>query len=124
MNERASHAQSSEPTQSITGAPSAPQPGPDDTMKLLSGIWRAAAGTDAPTLLQLIHGARVRRVDVDAISGYVAVIADDDTHRALGVRPEWVAPLVAALTGRSAAEVDALLAKGPAHIEPRLQNSA
>jgi hypothetical protein len=81
--------------------------------------WREATDRETPTLLQLLQGGGVRRVDVDAIAGYLAVQTDEDTHLAIGVRREMVAPLVATLTARTINEVTALLARGPAKIPVR-----
>ena len=87
-----------------------------DPMRVLWAAWRETAGTDAPTLNQLLQG-HVVRVDVDSASGYVAVVTDEDTHHAIGMRSELVVPLVSVLTRHSETEISALLAKGPGKIE-------
>jgi hypothetical protein len=99
-------------------SPSRPAGPADERTRLLWNIWRSSTDRDAPTLLQLVNGGRIRRVDVDAVAGYVAVVTDEDTHRAIGVRREWVAALVGMFTRRTADEVAALLARGPAKIAP------
>jgi hypothetical protein len=81
--------------------------------------WKEATDRETPTLLQLLQSGSVKRVDVDAIAGYLAVQTGEDTHRAIGVRREMVAPLVATLTGRAVDEVTALLARGPQKLEAR-----
>lgn len=90
-------------------------PAPADPIRILWTGWREAAGTDAPTLNQLLQGTVVR-VDVDAAAGYVAVTTGEDTYHAIGVRQDLVVPLVAVLTKHTDSEIAALLAKGPAKI--------
>ena len=86
--------------------------------KVLWKAWHDATDRETPTLHQLIEQG-VKRVDVDATAGYIAVVMSGDTHRAIGVRRDLVSPLVAALTGRTSDEVLKLIGKGPAKIESR-----
>ena len=78
--------------------------------------WRESTDADAPTLLQVMHEGVVR-VDVDAVAGYLAVVADGETHRAIGLRRDLVAALVCVLSGRPMDDERRRLTKGPAKIE-------
>jgi hypothetical protein len=112
----------SEPSAAVPSSdaplPLPPPPAPDDPLKLMWGVWREATDRDTPTLHQLLAGT-ITRVDVDAVTGYVAVVTSEETHRAMGVRREWVARLVATLTGHDEAEVAGRLVKGPAKIDSK-----
>ena len=95
--------------------PDIPGVPPEQIIKALATVWKEATDRETPTFRQTLEEGVVR-VDVDAPAGYLAVTTEADSHRAIGVRRDMVAPLVACLTSRTVRDVETYLAKGPAKI--------
>ncbi len=72
--------------------------------------WREANDREVPSVDRLVGS--VERVDVDAASGYVAVVTSEDTWRAFLPR-EQLAAVVALLVRRPVEEVARVVAEGP-----------
>lgn len=89
-----------------------------DTIGAATKAWREANDREVPSIDRLCAPGVVKRVDVDALSGYLAVVTDEDTWRAFVPR-EHVALLVALLVRKPVDEMRAELAKGPARVEHR-----
>jgi hypothetical protein len=102
------------PIPEIPGVP------PEQVMKALASVWKEATDRETPTFKQTLEEGVVR-VDVDAVAGYLAVTTETDSHRAIGVRRDMVAPLVAALTARTVRDVEQWLTKGPAKVPSALK---
>lgn len=88
---------------------------PEVLPKALNTLWRANTDRETPTLIQL--EGRVKRVDVDALAGYVAVHSTSGTHHSIGLRRDAIPYLVAHLTKRPFAAVRVELTKGPGRFE-------
>ncbi len=89
---------------------------PVKLMKSLSTAWREVTNHEIPTFLQLAQ-CKIERIDADVPSGFVAITVEGETHHAIGLRREAVAPLVTVLSKKPADEVNAALAKGPAKFQ-------
>lgn len=72
--------------------------------------WREANDREVPSVDRLV--GTVERVDVDAASGYVAVVTPEDTWRAFLPR-ELLATVVALLVRRPLDEVSQTVSAGP-----------
>lgn len=80
--------------------------------------WREATQREAPSIERIATGGGLSRVDVDAVSGYVAVTTREDTWRAFLPR-EQLATVLTLLLRRPMAEVQRALAKSPGSIVVR-----
>lgn len=79
--------------------------------------WREATSREAPSIERIATGGSLARVDIDAVSGYLAVVTAEETWRAFVERPH-LATLIALLLRRPVAEVEAAIAEGPATLKP------
>lgn len=74
--------------------------------------WREATQREAPSIERIATGGGLSRVDVDAVSGYVAVTTREDTWRAFLPRDQ-LAMIVALILRRPIEDVARQLASGP-----------
>lgn len=81
-------------------------------------VWREATDREAPSIERLSAPGVIERVDVDALSGYVAVVTKEDTWRTFLPR-EQVATVVALMLRRPIEEVARVMAEGPAKLAPK-----
>lgn len=82
-----------------------------------SKTWREATDREAPSVDRLSAPGVVERIDVDALSGYVAVVTKEDTWRAFLPR-EQVSTIVALMLRRPIEEVARIMAEGPGPLSP------
>lgn len=80
--------------------------------------WREATDREVPSVERLSAPGVVQRIDVDAASGYLAVVTDEDTWRAFLPR-EQLATVVALMLRRPIDEVARTMAAGPGALNPR-----
>lgn len=80
--------------------------------------WREATDREVPSVERLSAPGIVQRVDVDAASGYVAVVTADDTWRAFLPR-EQLATILALMLRRPIDEVARTVATGPGSLSPK-----
>lgn len=79
--------------------------------------WREATDREVPSVERLSAPGAVQRVDVDAASGYVAVVTAEDTWRAFLPR-EQLSTVVALMLRRPIDDVARVMAAGPGSITP------
>jgi hypothetical protein len=79
--------------------------------------WREATAREAPSVERLATGGTLDRVNVDLVSGYLAVVTAEETWWAFVERPH-LATIVALLLRRPVVEVEAAIADGPATLKP------
>ena len=89
-----------------------------ETITAASKAWREATDREAPSIERLSAAGVIARIDVDALSGYVAVVTRDDTWRAFLPR-ELVATVVTLMLRRPYEELAETMAKGPGALAPR-----
>lgn len=85
-----------------------------------SKAWREATDREAPSVDKLSAPGVVTRIDADALSGYVAVVTEEDTWRAFLPR-EQLATIVALMLRRPIEEVARTMAEGPGPLTPAAQ---
>lgn len=88
-----------------------------ELLALANAAWREATMREAPPLERLATPGVTQRVDVDAASGYVAVVTDEDTYRAFVPRDQ-LATIVALLVRRPVDVVARELSTGPGAFKP------
>jgi hypothetical protein len=88
-----------------------------EMLSAASKAWREATDREAPSVDRLSAPGLIERIDVDALSGYVAVVTKEDTWRAFLPR-EQVATVVALMLRRPIEEVARIMAEGPGPLTP------
>lgn len=79
--------------------------------------WREATAREAPSVERIATAGTLVRVDTDLVSGYLAVVTQEETWRAF-VDRAWLATIVALLLRQPLATIEAALADGPVTLKP------